>query len=576
VSADRSASASLTPEELRQLWKLSLEVERFAGFPQDIEWGAAGGRVFLLQSRPITKLPDRWTRDESAERFPNAVTPLAWDYAADAFHRSLAHSLRLMGLPAFSGRWFERFDGYIYGNQTAVRLFTTGTPLFQTLDELRELVPHLRENYSWVERLPVAWARDLDRYLLRLGALSAVDPAALSEEELRTLIESISGVGSEYFLPNIAISLTHALLHRGLYRFLSLLIEPPEAARLYDELMGYCETKTSVVNADLYELARLARRDAALEKLLQSEDRRRIWEQERLTAFPAFASALGRFLEDHGHREVDFDAFHPTWGGQPWVVLENIRLLLGQSEGPDPAARAADLREVQLLAEQRLAALAPKDLRFFAAELVRHCRAYTALDDLEHYQTTRLNPPFRRSILELGGQLARRGVLEKPDRIFFLRRKTLEGLADGSVTQAQARAEANENAAAYQKQTHQAPPWIRGETAAAVHSGALRGLPGSPGVAEGATFRVRSVEDFSRFPSGAVLVARTTNPAWTPLFYGACAVVTESGGPLSHGAVTAREVGIPAVMAVRGVMDALPDGTRVRVNGSAGTIEKLG
>src|SRR5262249_24915009 len=135
--------------------------------------------------------------------------------------------------------------------------------------------------------------------------------------------------------------------------------------------------------------------------------------------------------------------------------------------------------------------------------------------------------------------------------------------------------EARENAAAYRKQSKEAPPWTRGETAVTVDAGALRGLPGSPGVAEGTTFCVRSVEDFSLFPPGAVLVARTTNPAWTRLFYGACAVITESGGPLSHGALTAREVGIPAVMAVRGVMDALPDGTRVRVNGTAGSIEKL-
>jgi rifampicin phosphotransferase len=574
VGADRSQTASLSAGELEQLWKLSLEVERFAGFPQDIEWGTVGGRVFLLQSRPITKLPDRWTRDESAERFPNALTPLAWDYAADAFHRSLAHSLRLMGLPAFSGRWFERFDGYVYGNQTAVRLFTTGAPLFQTLDELREMLPHLRENYSWVERLPAAWARDLDKYLLRLGALS-VDPAGLAEDDLRALIESISAVGSEYFLPNIAISLTHALLHRGLFRFLSLLAPAPEAARFYDELMAYCETKTSVVNSDLHELARLARREAALTQLLLSRDRRLIWEEGQLSGFPAFASALDRFLEDHGHREVDFDAFHPTWSGQPWVVLENIRLLLGQPEGPDPAARAADLREVQQNAEQRLAALVPDNLRFFAAELVRHCRAYTALDDIEHYQTTRLNAPFRTALLELGARLTRRGVLDEPEQIFFLRRRTLEGMAGGAVSPAQARNEASENAAAYRRQIQQAPPWVWGETAAAVQSGALRGLPGSPGVAEGLTFRVLSVQDFARFLPGSVLVARTTNPAWTPLFYGARAVITESGGPLSHGAVTAREVGIPAVMGVRGALEALPDGTRVRVNGTAGSVEKL-
>src|SRR5262249_54956791 len=159
--------------------------------------------------------------------------PLSWDYAGEAFHASLAHSLRLMGLPAFSGRWFERFDGYIYGNQTAVRLFTTGAPLFQSLDELRQVLPHLRERYPWVERLPVTWARDLDRYLLRLGALSSVDPAALAEAELGNLIQSIAVAGSAYFLPNIAISLTHALLHRGLFRFLSLVAPSPEAATLY-------------------------------------------------------------------------------------------------------------------------------------------------------------------------------------------------------------------------------------------------------------------------------------------------------------------------------------------------------
>ncbi|MEK7742958.1 MAG: PEP-utilizing enzyme, partial [Elusimicrobiota bacterium] len=73
----------------------------------------------------------------------------------------------------------------------------------------------------------------------------------------------------------------------------------------------------------------------------------------------------------------------------------------------------------------------------------------------------------------------------------------------------------------------------------------------------------------------AVLVARTTNPAWTPLFYCSAAVVTESGGPLSHGAVTAREMGIPAVMSVPGVLDRLKDGARVRVDGTRGRVVPL-
>jgi pyruvate,water dikinase len=93
-------------------------------------------------------------------------------------------------------------------------------------------------------------------------------------------------------------------------------------------------------------------------------------------------------------------------------------------------------------------------------------------------------------------------------------------------------------------------------------------------VAEGPVCRVHGVEDFARFVPGSVLVARTTNPAWTPLFYSACAVVTESGGPLSHGAVTAREVGVPAVMAVHGALSSLHDGERVRVNGTQGLVSR--
>jgi len=101
----------------------------------------------------------------------------------------------------------------------------------------------------------------------------------------------------------------------------------------------------------------------------------------------------------------------------------------------------------------------------------------------------------------------------------------------------------------------------------------LRGLPGSPGQATGKCFRVRGPEDFARFPAGSVLVARTTNPAWTPLFYAAAAVITESGGPLSHGAVTAREMGLPAVMSVRGIMEIVSDGQAVTVDGTRGIVE---
>ena len=88
-------------------------------------------------------------------------------------------------------------------------------------------------------------------------------------------------------------------------------------------------------------------------------------------------------------------------------------------------------------------------------------------------------------------------------------------------------------------------------------------------------FRVLTLDDFARFPQGAVLVTRTTNPTWTPLFYCAAAVITECGSPLSHGAVTAREMRIPAVMAVHDALGKLQNGEKVQVDGTHGRVHRL-
>lgn len=100
----------------------------------------------------------------------------------------------------------------------------------------------------------------------------------------------------------------------------------------------------------------------------------------------------------------------------------------------------------------------------------------------------------------------------------------------------------------------------------------LNGTAASAGTAQGAARIIHGPDDFGRFQLGDVLVCRTTDPAWTPLFGMAAAVVTESGGMLSHAAIVAREFGIPAVVGVRDAMTLLADGTSVTINGSLGTV----
>jgi pyruvate,water dikinase len=105
-----------------------------------------------------------------------------------------------------------------------------------------------------------------------------------------------------------------------------------------------------------------------------------------------------------------------------------------------------------------------------------------------------------------------------------------------------------------------------------VGASGLHGIAGSPGVVTGVTRIIKSPEEFTRLKKGEILVAPITNPVWTPLFSIASAVITEVGGILSHGAIVAREYGIPAVMSVAGATLLLHDGQRITVDGNKGLI----
>ena len=100
----------------------------------------------------------------------------------------------------------------------------------------------------------------------------------------------------------------------------------------------------------------------------------------------------------------------------------------------------------------------------------------------------------------------------------------------------------------------------------------LTGTAASAGKSSGAARLIQGPDDFAKLRAGDVLVCRATDPAWTPLFGIASAVVTETGGMLSHAAIVAREYGIPAVLGVRAALELVIEGSIVAVDGSAGTV----
>jgi len=575
LPAEQANSPALDAGQRRAVAQLALAAEQHFGFPQDIEWAWQDGKLYLLQSRAVTRIPPRWTRDESAERFPTPVTPLTWDLCEAGFHASLNHSFKLMGLPPFGDKWFAMRDYYIYGNQNAVELYSGRTPtrLLKDVESIRAALPQIAAQFAWVQELPVRWMRDLDTYLIGIGALMREPLDGRPLNELWDYVLRINALGASYFLPNIAISLTQRTLYVGLQQMLQLALPAEQAQQVFDQLLAVTDTKTGQVNAELWSLSRLARMDAALHARLRSNPSVELLDE--LAQYPAFQVEFQRFLARHGHRELDFDAYHPTWVEAPQIVLDQLKMLVDR---PDEDRAAAELRQkaAQAAMEHNVLSHAPEELRYLVHEVIRLARAYTALDDLEHYQTTRLHLPFRRGLKAIGAQLVERGVLGDPMDVYFVPLAILDhALRSGEL--ATITPAAAQHKAGYQAACGRTPDWIFGEAEPVEVDGTnvLKGLGGSPGIVEGEVFVVRSPEDFPHFPKDAILVARTTNPAWTPLFYQARGVITESGGPLSHGAVTARELGLPAVMSVRHVMRLLGNGQRVRIDGRNGTVQIL-
>ena len=192
------------------------------------------------------------------------------------------------------------------------------------------------------------------------------------------------------------------------------------------------------------------------------------------------------------------------------------------------------------------------------------------------------------SLWEIGRRAVDRGELDEARDICLLFADEVQALASGSLT------DARELVAA--RQAHLdwlgslEPPFLfdssppsnttwptRGHNRSSVADVGemLAGLPGCPGVARGRARVVLHASDPSALEPGDVLIAPMTDPAWTPLFVPAAAVVVNVGAPLSHAIIVSRELGIPCVVSVNDATDRIPDGALVEVNGDTGTVTVL-
>ena len=555
---------------LAELAHLGVAVQDRYGRPMDIEWALADGRVWLVQARPMTALPPPPVRLNMIQRrlgemlldyLPTRPYPMdmsTWlPYGPLGMMVEVARSLGVRGL--FEGAIEER-DGVAYRvlprppRPTPKAL----TAPFRVLHRARRYDPA-----RWTEDPRFTAFRD------RIAELRRLDLAALPWPELvrvprRALgaVRPITELRRDY-LPRCAVSVARLVLS----------LRPLGAASLLPTLLVGLRTRTEDGNRALEALAAEVRENPALKDAVDALDLARVRESG------PFWDAFTAFLDEYGHRETGSPILvsPPTWEERPEIVLGMIKVLAASPPSPPAVDQARDAVR-RLMSHPRLRSERRRARMMRRIEAVRAANAFR--EDSHFYFTMPL-PVLRRALLEIGERLRAAGVLAAAEDVFHLRLEEVEAAGDPAAMPAarrdelaaavRARAARREELAGVRLLDPRAVYPDRGERDG---DALVRGTPGGGGTATGPVRVIRDPAEFGLLKEGEVLVCPNTNPAWTPLFQRAVAVVVDSGGIASHAAIVAREYGLPAIMGTVNGTSVLADGQVVTVDGDLGTVRE--
>jgi pyruvate,water dikinase len=272
---------------------------------------------------------------------------------------------------------------------------------------------------------------------------------------------------------------------------------------------------------------------------------------------------------------------YPSWGDDPDLVLELIRTYLSSATSSDPnEMEKKGIKERENATKLVFESLDVRILdrifpikRLVFKRLLQLTQKYMMLRENQQFYIGQGYPIARAIVLEIGSRFADKKIINEPTDVFFLKVEEIRSIILGS-RERHIQMMVEERKKEFESFKKVEPPSLITKDGAKEWSEKeiLKGIGGSPGMVSGTAKIILDIEDFSKFKEGEILIAPTTNPSWTPLFIMAKAVVTEVGGLLSHGAVVAREYGIPAVLGVKNATRRLKNGQKITVDGGSGMV----
>ncbi|HVD52375.1 MAG TPA: PEP/pyruvate-binding domain-containing protein, partial [Candidatus Udaeobacter sp.] len=612
----------LSDAQLRDLAAVGARIEEHFGRPQDIEWAIdKDGKLWIVQSRDITTLyPIPATAPQNDDDLRVYFSANVAQGVFDPFTPMGLQTFRLLssGLAAAIGRPVrDAAAGAPLYAESAMRVFIDLTPVLRNpfgrelparvvsvmefrskaiFDKLLE-DPRLRPRGSASRsRFRVVGAvlhtgapQNAVRAMLRPDAtrkriLAEMDQGLADVRIPETPAERVDAYENliltfpARFFPRMVGMVVPGVLSYALAnRVLGSHAKPGEMQTV---LRGLRYNPTTEMDLDLWNIARAARQDAGSRDALDARSPAELSAQYRARSLPPLLQReMTSFLERYGHRAIaEIDLGVKRWSEDPAHLLGAIAnyIRLGDEATAPDVQFARGAREAEAMIKT-LASRLHGPRRIVLRFLLGRVRLLSGLREQPKFQIMRVFALGHALIAPVGAELADRGLLDTADDVFFLTLPDLRRAIAGEDLRSVVK-ERREVYRREQGRRHIPRVLLSDGTDAetelpAATDGGIRGTPASPGIARGIA-RVILSPVGARLEPGEVLVAPSTDPGWTPLFLTAGALVMEMGGMMSHGAVVAREYGIPAVVGVPDATGRIATGEHVTVDGSAGTVAK--
>ncbi|SEH00947.1 pyruvate, water dikinase [Nonomuraea solani] len=603
IDPGRQEEPALTDAQVVRLVELGRRIEAHFGRPQDIEWCLVGDDFQIVQSRPITTLfpipaaPDQENRLYLSvghqQMMTDAMKPLGlsmWQLTAmapmhEAGGRLFVDATRLLAAPASRAGFLEMAE-------------RTDPLTRDALETVLDFVPKLPDAGGGPARPaaggpPVPIETD-PAIVTELIERSEASIAAL-QDEVRTK------TGPALFDFLLEAFQEHKRVLGDPLSMQAIMAGMDATWWLNDKLQEWLGEKnaadtltlsapgniTSEMGLALLDVADAVRPHPQVVAFLEDvEDDGFLDELPKLAGGTEARDAILAYLDRYGMRCVgEIDITRPRWRERPTtlvpVILDNVRNFEPGAAGRrfEQGRQKAQEKAQEVL--ERLRTLPDGEQKAGETErMIDRVRTFIGYREYPKYGIISRYFVYKQALLEEAGRLVRAGVLAEREDVFYLTFQEFHDVARSNQVDDELIRQRKEAFRSYQALT---PPRVltsEGEAVTGAYrrddvpAGALIGVPVSAGTIEG---RARVILDMAQaeLEPGDILVTAHTDPSWTPLFVAISGLVTEVGGQMTHGAVIAREYGLPAVVSVVDATRLIPDGQRIRVHGSDGYVEIL-